>query len=223
MFDGIADRYDVLNRMISLGIDQGWRRQLVDALRLGPGQLLLDLATGTADVAIAIAEREPAATVIGLDPSPRMLAVGRRKLDREMLGERVMLVEGDAETLPFPDGAVDGIAMAFGIRNVPNRLRALAEMARVTRPGGRVAILELSEPRQGLLAPLARFHIHRLVPRLGAWLSGSNEYLYLQESIARFPSPPDFASLMRRDGLQILEVKPLTFGVACLFVATVAP
>jgi len=149
--------------------------------------------------------------------------VGRRKLDREMLGERVMLVEGDAETLPFPDGAVDGIAMAFGIRNVPNRLRALAEMARVTRPGGRVAILELSEPRQGLLAPLARFHIHRLVPRLGAWLSGSNEYLYLQESIARFPSPPDFASLMRSAGLQILEVKPLTFGVACLFVATVAP
>jgi len=220
MFDGIADRYDLLNRLLSLGIDQGWRRQLVDALLLAPGQLVLDLATGTADVAMAIAEREPTATVIGLDPSPRMLAVGGRKLGRETLARRVALIEGDAEMLPFPDRTVDGVCMAFGIRNVPDRARALREMARVTRPGGRVVILELSEPRQGLLAPLARFHIHTLVPRLGAWLSGSEEYRYLQASIARFPSPPDFAEVMRAAGLEVLEVRPLTFGVACLFIAT---
>ncbi len=192
MFDRIARRYDLLNRLSSLGFDRSWRRQAVEALDLEPGHRVLDLATGTADLALEILRQEPRAEVVGIDPSPRMLERARHKVDAAGLGGRVELRLGKAEELPLDDDSVDGTAIAFGIRNVPDRPRALSEMARVTRPGGRVVILELNEPRSGLLAPLARFHIHRVVPRLGAWLSGAGEYRYLEKSIADFP--PDRAT-----------------------------
>lgn len=220
MFDGIAPRYDLLNRLLSLGLDRGWRRKTVRALALQPGARVLDLATGTADVAMAIARACPGAHVLGVDPSLGMLEVGRRKIADAGLAEQVSLQAGDAQALALEDDAFDGACIAFGIRNVPDRARALAEMARVTRPGGRVAILELSEPRRGLLAPLARFHIRRLVPRLGALLSGSREYRYLQSSIAAFPPPEDFADLMRAAGMDVLAVTPLSLGVCHLYVGT---
>lgn len=218
MFDGIAVRYDLLNRIISLGIDQGWRRKTVAALELGPEARVLDLATGTADLAIQIARTAGGSHVVGLDPSGGMLAVGEAKIRKLGLAERVELVRGDAENLPFSDDSFDGVSMAFGIRNVPGRARALAEMARVVRPSGHVAILELSEPRGGIMGPLARFHVHTVVPRIGALLSGSREYRYLQESIARFPPPAEFARLMEQAGLIVEQVVPLTFGVCCLYV-----
>jgi demethylmenaquinone methyltransferase/2-methoxy-6-polyprenyl-1,4-benzoquinol methylase len=218
MFDGIAGRYDLLNRIISLGIDQGWRRKTVAALGLGPAARVLDLATGTADLAIQIARTVEGSQVVGLDPSGGMLAVGEAKIRKLGLAARVELVRGDAEILPFSDDAFDGVSMAFGIRNVPDRLRALTEMARVVRPSGHVAILELSEPRGGIMGPLARFHVHTVVPRIGALLSGSREYRYLQESIARFPPPAEFALLMEQAGLVVEQVVPLTFGVCCLYV-----
>jgi demethylmenaquinone methyltransferase/2-methoxy-6-polyprenyl-1,4-benzoquinol methylase len=219
MFDAIAPRYDLLNRLLSLGIDQGWRRRTVEALQLHAGHRVLDLATGTADLAIQIARRGDDIAVVGLDPSTGMLAIGRDKVAAAGLGDRVTLVEGDAEQLPFADASFDGVTIAFGIRNVPDRPRALREMARVVRPGGRVAILELSEPRGGILGPLARFHVHQVVPRLGALLSGAREYRYLQQSIAAFPPPDEFAATMASSGLAVVEVAPLTFGVAALFVA----
>lgn len=218
MFDKIAARYDLLNRVISLGIDQRWRRRTVASLQLGPGARVLDLATGTGDLAIALARAVPDGHVVGLDPSAGMLAVGETKVKELGLEGRVELVRGDAQALPFPDDSFDGVTIAFGIRNVPDRPRALAEMARVVRPGGRVAVLELSEPR-GVLGPLARFHVHTVVPRLGALLSGAREYHYLQDSIARFPPPAEFAAIMESSGLAVDEVAPLTFGVCCLFVA----
>lgn len=220
MFDRIAERYDFLNRVLSMGIDQGWRRKTVAALALRSDAKVLDLATGTADLAIQIAETHPAVHVTGVDPSVGMLAVGERKVGVRGLRSRVTLQEGDAQSLPFDDDVFDGCTIAFGIRNVPDRLAGLREMARVTRPGGRVAILELSEPKGGILGPLARFHIRTLVPRIGALLSGAKEYRYLQESIAAFPAPEAFADLMREAGLEVLEVRPLTFGVCCLYVAT---
>ncbi|WP_437785116.1 bifunctional demethylmenaquinone methyltransferase/2-methoxy-6-polyprenyl-1,4-benzoquinol methylase UbiE [Sorangium sp. So ce1097] len=219
MFDGIAERYDLLNRVISLGLDQGWRRRAVRSLELKPGATVLDLATGTADLAIAIA-RTHDVKVIGIDPSQGMLTVGRRKVEDAGLAGRVELEVGDAEQLRLGDASVDAISMAFGIRNVPDRARALREMARVTRPGGRVAILELSEPRGGIMSKLARFHIHTVVPYIGGAISGRDEYRYLQDSIARFPPPDEFAELMRGAGLRVLRVEPLTLGVVCLFVAT---
>jgi demethylmenaquinone methyltransferase/2-methoxy-6-polyprenyl-1,4-benzoquinol methylase len=219
MFDGIAARYDLVNRVISLGIDQSWRRKTVRALNLGPGHRVLDLATGTADLAIQVAHSGPSVSVVGLDPSGKMLDVGRVKVERAALESRIELVQGDAQALPFADGCFDSVCIAFGIRNVPDRGQALREMARVTRAGGRIAILELSEPRSGLWGALARFHIHTVVPYVGALLSGVKEYQYLQRSIAAFPPADEFAALMQSSSLNVVGVHPLTFGVCHLYVA----
>jgi demethylmenaquinone methyltransferase/2-methoxy-6-polyprenyl-1,4-benzoquinol methylase len=222
MFDRIAARYDTMNRVLSFGLDRGWRRRTVRALQLGDAPRVLDLATGTGDLAVDIARIHPDATVIGLDPSREMLAIAQRKLAGRGLAGRVTLVRGDAQHLPYRDHDMDAATIAFGIRNVPDRLAALREMARVVRPGGRVAILELGEPRRGLMARAARFHTRHVVPRLGALLSGAREYRYLQRSIAAFPPSAEFASLMDRAGLHVIEVVPLTFGVCTLYVATPA-
>lgn len=219
MFDRIAHRYDLSNRIISLGIDQRWRKKTTQALRLSPGDRVLDLATGTADLAIAIARDHSEVTVVGLDPSSRMLEVGRDKLGRHDLEERVKLVVGSAEELPFEDTSFDAVSMAFGIRNVSDRARALSEIARVLRPGGAVAILELCEPRSGLLSPISRFHIHHVVPAIGAWLSGERSYRYLQQSIEAFPAPSVFVEMLEAAGLRVEASTSLTFGVARLFVA----
>ena len=219
MFDAIAPRYDLVNRVISLGIDQRWRRLTVDALELQDGFRVLDLATGTADLALQVAARNANVSVVGVDPSAGMLGIGRLKVEKVGWDARVTLEEGDAQRLPFPDGAFDGVCMAFGIRNVPDRARALAEINRVTRPGRRIAILELSEPRGSVLGSLARFHIHRVVPTVGALLSGAREYRYLEQSIARFPPADEFVALMSAAGLIEAEARPMTFGVCTLFVA----
>ena len=219
MFDGIAARYDLVNRVISLGIDQSWRRKTVRALELGASHRVLDLATGTADLAIQVARTEPSVSVVGLDPSSKMLEVGRVKVDRGQLAQRIELVQGDAQALPFENRSFNSVCIAFGIRNVPDRAQALREMARVTRTGGRIAILELSEPRSGLLGMMARFHIHTVVPYVGALLSGVKEYQYLQRSIAAFPPAEEFAALMRQSNLNVIGVHPLTFGVCHLYVA----
>ena len=220
MFDRIARRYDLLNRIISLGLDQRWRRRMVGALDLRPGAQVLDLATGTADVALEVLRQEPQSQVLGLDPSAQMLAEGERKAAALGLTDRLRLQEGKAEEVHAEDDQFDALTIAFGIRNVADRPAGLREMARVVRPGGRIAILEGSEPGKGLLGLGARFHLHHVVPRLGSWLSGAKEYRYLQTSIAAFPSAEDFAALMEDCGLEVLAVEPLTFGVCHLYVAT---
>ncbi len=222
MFDRIAHRYDLLNRVISLGVDQRWRKRTVASLQLTAGHRVLDLATGTGDLAMMIARLHPEVTVVGSDPSEGMLSVGRDKVRAASMGSRVVLEAGDAQALPYPDQSFDAVTMAFGIRNVPDRPKALREIARVVKPGGRIAILELSEPRGGLLAPFARFHVHTVVPTIGALLSGSKEYRYLQESIAKFPAPDEFATILRDSGHEVLAVEPMTFGTVCLFVSTPA-
>lgn len=232
MFDRIAPRYDRLNRVLSFGLDQRWRRRVVRELGLdvsrsrgtwfGERPRVLDVATGTGDLAIEIARACPGATIIGLDPSPGMLAIAERKLAKRGLGDRVTLTVGDAQNLPQRNCEIDAATIAFGIRNVPDRGVALRELARVVRPGGRIAVLELGEPRRGLLAAAARLHCHHIVPRLGAWLSGAREYRYLQASVEAFPPADEFAALMRASGLDVLDVIPLTFGVCNLFIATPA-
>lgn len=219
MFDRIARRYDLLNRVLSMGIDHGWRRRTTESLALDGRDRaeVLDLATGTGDLAIAIARRYPNARVRGTDPSKNMLAIGVEKVVARKLADRVTLTMGDAQAIELPDASVDAVTIAFGIRNVPDRDKALREMARVTREGGTVAILELGEPRGGLLGPFARFHIRHVVPQLGALLSGAREYRYLQRSIAAFPEPEAFAAKMEKVGLRT-EVVPLTFGVCNLYV-----
>ena len=178
MFDAIAHRYDLLNRVMSLGIDQRWRLRTVRALELKPGARVLDLATGTADVALAIARRHPDAHIVGVDPSERMLEVGRRKVTERGQEQTIELHVGDAQSLPFADASFDAVCIAFGIRNVPDRGRALREMARVTRVGGRVAVLELSylfDCADGMLARLrgGGSNLGMLVDGLGAELLDS--------------------------------------------------
>jgi demethylmenaquinone methyltransferase/2-methoxy-6-polyprenyl-1,4-benzoquinol methylase len=220
MFDQIAHRYDLLNRVLSLGIDQRWRRRAVRALDLGGSPTrVLDLATGTADLALLIAREHPQVHVTGLDPAERMLDVGRAKVRDAGLEDRVRLVTGDAESLPFPDDHFDGVTIAFGIRNVPDRTRALREMGRVTRPGGRIAVLELSEPGGGPFGRIARFHVHTLVPWIGGLLSGATEYRYLQRSIAAFPPADEFERVMEEAGLAMVTVRPMVLGVCHLYVA----
>lgn len=221
MFDAIAHRYDLLNRVLSLGTDQSWRRRTVKALRIAPGHRVLDLATGTADLALLIARTHGDCTVTGVDPSEGMLAVGRRKVTEAGLDDRITLLAGDAQSLDAADGSFDRVCIAFGIRNVPDRVRALREMRRVLRPGGRVAILELSEPREGWTAPFARFHVHHVVPTLGAWLSGAQEYRYLQRSIAAFPPAAEFAASLRDAGFVNVDATPILFGVSHLYVGDV--
>ncbi len=220
MFDQIARRYDFVNRVLSLGLDKSWRRRAVRSLQLGEQPRVLDLATGTGDLAVDIARMTPGATVVGLDPSPGMLGIARDKVAKKGLADRITLVEGDAQALPYADCEMDAATIAFGIRNVPDRARGLREMARVVRPGGRIAILELSEAKRGVMGAMARFHTRHVVPKLGALLSGKREYTYLQKSIAAFPPAEEFAALMATCGLHVIEVTPLTFGACTLYVAT---
>lgn len=215
-FDAIAERYDLLNRIMSLGLDRRWRRRAVQALDLEPGHGILDVATGTADLAVAIAESTPQTRVVGVDPSVEMLARGRPKLGD--LKERITLQEGDGQDLDFEDNSFDGACVAFGIRNFPDRLQGLREMCRVVRPNRPVVILELSEPQTGLMAAMSRLYVRQIVPRLGALLSGSEEYRYLQESIAAFPPADQFVAMMGEAGLQEAQATALTFGVVNLFV-----
>ncbi len=222
MFDGIARRYDRMNRILSFGLDRNWRRKLIDSL--GPmetNRRVLDVATGTGDVAIDIATRSSESTITGLDPSQGMLNVGREKVERLGLSSRIQLTNGDAQALPFEDNTFDATCIAFGIRNVPDRKKGIEEMVRVVRPEGRIAVLELSEPRGGILSGLARLHVHHIVPVLGAMLSGSREYRYLQRSIAAFPPPDDFADLMRACGCRKVEIQRMSFGTAHLYIGTV--
>ena len=222
MFDQIAPRYDLLNRLMSLGLDRRWRRLLVRSLALGPAAGVLDVATGTGDVALAIARAHGDATVVGIDPSVEMLAVARGKVASAGLEGAVRLVEGDAQRLPFGDDFFSAACISFGIRNVPDRELGLREMARVTRPGGVVAVLELGEPRDSWLAPAASWHAHRVVPRMGALISGAEAYDYLSRSVAAFPPAAEFAGMMEAAGLTGVTVRPLGFGAAHLYVSRVA-
>ncbi|MFO0676109.1 MAG: ubiquinone/menaquinone biosynthesis methyltransferase [Polyangiaceae bacterium] len=218
MFDAIADRYDFVNRVMSFGTDVRWRRLAVSRLGLHGSCEVLDLATGTADVALAVAARTPGARVLGTDPSDRMLDVGRAKIGAHGLASRVRLARGSAEAIDADDASFDGVTIAFGIRNVKDRPRALREMARVVRPGGRVVVLELTEPRGRFLGRIARWHVHDVVPRIGAWLSGAREYRYLERSIAAFPPAEEFAATMATSGVEVVETRALAFGAATLFV-----
>jgi demethylmenaquinone methyltransferase / 2-methoxy-6-polyprenyl-1,4-benzoquinol methylase len=217
MFDRIAHRYDLLNRILSGGGDRRWRRRAVELLAPADGSQILDLATGTGDLALAVLAHAPGAAVVGVDPSPQMLERAREKARRAGVEDRVELQVGAAEEIPADDASFDGACMGFGIRNVADRPRALRELARVIRPGGRLVILELSEPRAGLIAPLARWYIHRAVPRIGAILSGAREYRYLERSISAFPPPDVFAGMMAEAGFTKVELEPLQFGACTIF------
>jgi demethylmenaquinone methyltransferase/2-methoxy-6-polyprenyl-1,4-benzoquinol methylase len=220
MFDSIAQRYDLLNRILSLGLDRGWRRRAVRALNAPENGRVLDLASGTADIALTVARHYPTINVLGVDPSAGMLGVGRSKVSAAGLDERIELQIGDAQDLKLADNSMDACSMAFGIRNVPDRLAALREMARVVRSGGQIVILELSTPQHGFQAWASRMHVEHFVPLLGGLLSGPEAYEHLRDSMNSFPSDEEFLAMMTEAGLKEVSVQRLGLGVCGLFIGT---
>jgi demethylmenaquinone methyltransferase/2-methoxy-6-polyprenyl-1,4-benzoquinol methylase len=222
MFDRIAPRYDLLNRLLSMRRDVSWRRQLADRLPDRPGLALLDVATGTADVLLtALGRRDNITRAIGLDPSGNMLQLGRRKIEEQGFGDTVSFVRGDAEAMPFPDNSFDVLTIAFGIRNVPRLTRGLAEMCRVLKPGGTALILEFSLPASRLLRKVYLIYFRYLLPRLGALISGDRgAYRYLNRTVEDFPYGQAFGELMTSAGFSNVSIQPLTFGIASIYSGT---
>lgn len=216
MFDRIAPRYDLLNRLLSAGTDVRWRRRAVDFLELEPPLRLLDLCTGTADLLLEALGRHPGSSGLGVDLAQAMLGRGARKLERRGLAGRARLACGDGERLPVRDACFDAAVVGFGVRNIGDPLRALAEVHRALRPGGRFVVLEFSIPA-GLLGRLYRTYFTALLPRIGRLVSGDGSaYSYLPASVQAFPSPSEFARLLEQAGFASVRFEPLTFGIACL-------
>ena len=217
MFDRIAPRYDLVNRLLSWGIDARWRRRAVDALEAPPHARILDLCTGTADLLIEALARDVSRRGVGLDLSVEMLARARAKLARAGSGPRAGLLAGDAQRLALRSESFDGALVAFGIRNVGAPATALSELRRVLRPGGRLVILEFSTPK-GAFGFLYRAYSRHVLPRIGGWISGDRAaYAYLPASVARFATPGEFGAQMEAAGFESVRWQSLTGGIAHVF------
>ena len=221
MFDAIAGRYDFLNHLLSAGIDRRWRKRAIRALALTGSERVLDLCTGTADLAIAAVDARPgAARVVGVDFAAVMLNVGTAKLRDRHLARSITLVRGDAMRIPVASGSVDRVTIAFGIRNVENTALACSEIFRALAPGGRLAILEFTMPTTPLIRGAYRWYFNRVLPGIGRLVSRHNAaYAYLPASVAAFASPHQFATILRHAGFADVQATPLTFGIVYLFTA----
>jgi len=220
MFDAIAGRYDLLNHVLSAGIDRRWRRLAIQALALSGSERVLDLCTGTADLAIAARAMAPGARVVGVDFADAMLRVGLAKLRRGGLDRAVSLVRGDATRIPIADQSVDAVTIAFGIRNVEQPDAACGEIHRVLRPGGRLAILEFAIPATPIVRAGYLAYFKYVLPRIGRVISRHDSaYGYLPASVGAFASPAEFMAILRQRGFVEVRAVPLTFGIVCLYTA----
>ena len=223
MFDAIAPRYDLLNHLLSAGIDRRWRARAIASLQLTGRETLLDVCTGTADIAVAAGAahaggESAAARVIGIDFSGAMLERGLEKVKAAGGSSRIALARGDAMQLPVRTGSVDAATIGFGIRNVVRPEVACAEIARALRPGGRLAILEFGAPEMAGLRHAYRWYFTQVLPRIGRMISGhSAAYSYLPSSVGMFPPPQQFMTLLRQHGFDDVHADPLTFGIVNLY------
>ncbi|MBX9581376.1 MAG: bifunctional demethylmenaquinone methyltransferase/2-methoxy-6-polyprenyl-1,4-benzoquinol methylase UbiE [Gemmataceae bacterium] len=223
MFGQIAPWYDFLNHLLSLNVDKLWRRRTARLVPPGPADAgpILDLCTGTGDLALAYDRAaQGAVPIVGADFCGEMLQRAGKKATRAGAAGRITFVEADAQALPFADDTFQLVAVAFGLRNVTDPDRGLAEMVRVAKPGGRVAVLEFSRPRNRLFGRLYTFYFRHVLPRVGQLLTRSREnaYQYLPESVLRFPDYEALADKLRANGLADVTYRPFTFGVATLYV-----
>jgi demethylmenaquinone methyltransferase/2-methoxy-6-polyprenyl-1,4-benzoquinol methylase len=219
MFDAIAERYDLLNHLLSAGIDRRWRRRAVGALALRGGETVLDLCTGTADLAVALQTATPSpARVVGVDFAAAMLRVGLGKIARRGLSGRITLLRGDATRIPVVGSAVDAVTMAFGIRNVEEPALACVEMRRVLRPGGRFAVLEFSIPETPGLRDAYVWYFNNILPRIGRVVSRHEAaYEYLPASVGSFARPGELIELLRRAGFVEVTATSLSGGIVYLY------
>lgn len=221
MFDHIAPAYDFMNRAMTLGIDRLWRRRAIREIASETPQRIIDVATGTADLAIELARRlAPGRGIVGVDLSEGMIAVGREKIDRAGLSDSVDLRVADCLALPFADGEADCVTAAFGVRNFADLAAGYREMARVTRAGGTLCVIELSTPRGPVTGPLYRLYTRTIIPILGRLVSrDTRAYSYLPESIAAVPQADEMTALMTANGWSSARHIPLTFGVCTIYIA----
>jgi demethylmenaquinone methyltransferase/2-methoxy-6-polyprenyl-1,4-benzoquinol methylase len=223
MFSAISPRYDLLNHVLSLNVDRYWRWRTTRAVPVDGEAPLLDLATGTGDLALAYLRQSAGRVpIVAADFCREMLVIGGRKAQHVESGSRIRFVEADAQRLPFPDDHFQIVCIAFGLRNVTDMRRGLGEMVRVAKPGGRLAILEFSMPRNRLLRAVYGFYFRRVLPFLGQALARNRAqaYHYLPASVLEFPQGEQMLEIMRQAGLEPVSWQSLTFGVASLYVGT---
>lgn len=218
MFDNIAPRYDTMNRVLSAGIDVGWRKKAIRMLKKDQPRQILDMATGTADMAIMACRLLQPEKIVGIDLSAEMLAIGSKKVEKEGLAGKIELLKGDGEAINFPHNSFDAIVVAFGVRNFENLENGLKEMHRVLKPGGKLVVLEFSKPRQTGFKTLYHLYMGIVAPAVARWFRQNKEaYHYLNKSSKAFPDRQDFVDILNRVGFSDTECKPLSFGICCIY------
>jgi demethylmenaquinone methyltransferase/2-methoxy-6-polyprenyl-1,4-benzoquinol methylase len=217
MFDGIAARYDLMNRLFSAGIDMKWRKKAIRFLKKKSPKTILDIATGTADMAILANRLLSPDKITGLDLSAEMLELGSKKIEKEGLVGKIELLKGDAEAISFPDNSFDAVMVAFGVRNFENLENGLAEMLRVLKPGGQLVVLEFSKPSKGF-KNIYNLYMGIVAPEVARWFRQNKDaYRYLNRSSNAFPDRNDFTAILNRVGFSNTECKPLSFGICCIY------
>jgi len=220
LFNNIAGRYDFLNHFLSLGIDKGWRKKAIAEVAMIKPNTILDVATGTGDMAIAAAQKMQPKRIVGVDISEGMMEVGRKKIADLNLQQLITLKTGDSEAMPFANGEFDAIMCAYGARNFEHLEAGLTEMCRVLRPGGKLVILEFSHPTAPIVKQLYQFYFRNILPLLGRLVSKhSRAYTYLPESVMAFPEGKKFCEILEQCGFKSAKARPLTLGVTTLYTA----
>lgn len=220
MFNSISPRYDLLNHLLSVGVDFYWRKKAISTLKDTKPKLILDVATGTGDFAVEALSLKPE-KIIGVDISEGMLAIARKKLKEKGLEDRITLQVGDSENLPFPENMFDAVIVAFGVRNFENLEEGITDMLRVLKPGGKVVILEFSKPDRFPFNAFYGFYFKYIVPVVGRWVSrDKSAYDYLPESVHAFPRGTRFTGILDRIGFKNAAVRRLTFGICSIYTGT---
>lgn len=218
MFDGLAGHYDIVNRMLSAGIDVSWRKKAIGKLKKEMPARILDVATGTGDMAIMACRLLKPTAVVGIDISEQMLELGRKKIEKEGLTGIIRLQSGDGETINFPQNSFDAVMVAFGVRNFENLEDGLKEMLRVLKPGGKLVILEFSRPRIKIFRSFYNLYMGIVAPEVARWFSQNKKaYQYLNQSARLFPERQDFIDILKGVGYTDTEFKPLSAGICCIY------
>jgi len=218
MFNNIAGKYDVMNRFLSAGTDIGWRKKAIRMLKTNPPKDLLDVATGTADMALMAYKMLKPKNITGIDISEGMLDLGRKKIEKEGLGDKIQLFQGDSETINFPENSFDAVMVAFGVRNFENLENGLTEMWRVLKPGGSLIVLEFSKPRRKAIKGLYKFYMNIVAPQVTKWFRQNEAaYQYLNESANAFPDRHLFTDILKKVGYKETSFTPLSLGICCIY------